>query len=68
MYDNFTYSLLKAFLLTSILSYRLNLDTNGPTAFYKVAAKSFLIVRADYNDKVLIAKLPLDLLNEAKDS
>jgi hypothetical protein len=59
---------LKAFLLISILSCCLNLDANGLAAFCKVAAKSFLIVRADNDDEVLVAKLPLDLLNEIEDS
>jgi hypothetical protein len=68
LHDNFTCSLLEVLLLIGILSCCLNLDANGLSAFCKVAAKSFLIVRADNDDKVLVAKLLLDLLNEIEDS
>jgi hypothetical protein len=59
---------LKTFLLISILSCSLNLDANALAAFCKVAAKSFLVVRSNDDDKVLVAKLSLDLLDEVKDS
>jgi hypothetical protein len=68
LHDNFTCSLLEVLLLISILSCGLNLDANGLAAFCKVAAKSFLIVRAGNNDKVLVAKLLLNLLDEIEDS
>jgi hypothetical protein len=68
LHDNFTCSLLEVLLLIGILSCCLNLDANGLSAFCKVAAKFFLIVRADNDDKVLVAKLLLDLLNEIEDS
>jgi hypothetical protein len=61
-------SFLEAFLLISILSCCLNLNANGFAAVCKVAAKSFFVVRSNNNNKVLIAKLSLDLLNEIKDS
>jgi hypothetical protein len=68
LHDNFTCSLLEALLLISILSCCLNLDANGLAPFCKVAAKFFLIVKADNDDKVLVAKLLLDLLYEIEDS
>jgi hypothetical protein len=61
-------SFLEAFLLISVLSCCLNLNANGLAAVYKVAAKSFLIVRSNNNDKVLVAKLSLDLLDKIEDS
>jgi hypothetical protein len=68
LYNSSAYSFLETFLLISVLSYYLNLNTNSLTAVYKVAAKSFLIIRSNNNNKVLIAKLLLDLLNKTKDS
>ena len=68
LHNSSTYSFLEAFLLISVLSYYLNLNTNSLTAACKVAAKSFLIIRSNNNNKVLIAKLLLDLLNKIKDS
>jgi hypothetical protein len=59
---------LKTFLLISILSCSLNLDANALAAFCKVAAKSFLVVGSDDDDKVLVAKLSLNLLDEVEDS
>jgi hypothetical protein len=61
-------SFLEAFLLISVLSCYLNLNTNSLAAVCKVAAKSFLVVRSNNNNKVLVAKLSLDLLNKIKDS
>jgi hypothetical protein len=63
-----TYSFLETFLLISVLSCYLNLNANSLTAVCKVAAKSFLVVRSNNNNKVLIAELPLDLLNKIEDS
>jgi hypothetical protein len=68
LYYYSTYSFLETFLLISILSYCLNLNANSLTAVCKVAAKFFLIIRLNNNNKVLIAKLLLDLLNKIKDS
>jgi hypothetical protein len=68
LYNSSAYSFLEAFLLISVLSCCLNLNANGLTAVCKVAAKSFLVIRSNNNNKVLIAKLALDLLNEIEDS
>jgi hypothetical protein len=63
-----TCSFLETFLLISVLSYCLNLNANSLTAVCKVAAKFFLVVRSNNNNKVLVAELPLDLLNKIVDS
>jgi hypothetical protein len=55
-------------LLISVLSSCLNLNANTLATCSKVATKSFLVVRSDDDDKVLVAKLSLDLLNEVEDS
>jgi hypothetical protein len=68
LHNSLTSCFLKTFLLISILSCSLNLNANTLTAFCKVAAKSFLVVRSNNNNKVLIAKLSLDLLDKIKDS
>jgi hypothetical protein len=68
LHDSLASCFLKTFLLISILSCSLNLDANALAAFCKVAAKSFLVVGSDDDDKVLIAKLLLNLLNKVEDS
>jgi hypothetical protein len=68
LYNSLTSYLLKTFLLISVLSYSLNLDANALAAIYKGVAKSFLIIRSINNNKVLVAKLSLDLLNKVEDS
>jgi hypothetical protein len=55
-------------LFISVLSYSLNLNANALAAICKVAAKSFLVIRSNNNNKVLVAKLSLDLLDKVKDS
>jgi hypothetical protein len=59
---------LKTLLLISVLSSCLNLNANTLAGCSKVATKSFLIVRSNNNDKVLVAKLLLDLLDKVKNS
>jgi hypothetical protein len=59
---------LKTLLLISVLSSYLNLNANTLASCSKVATKSFLIVRSNNNNKVLVAKLSLDLLNKVEDS
>jgi hypothetical protein len=58
LHNSSAYSFLETFLLISVLSYCLNLNTNSLTAVYKVAAKSFLIIRSNNNN----------LLDKIKDS
>jgi hypothetical protein len=55
-------------LLISVLSSCLNLNADTLASCSKVATKSFLVVRSDDDDKVLVAKLSLDLLDEVEDS
>jgi hypothetical protein len=59
---------LKTLLLISVLSSCLNLNADTLAGCSKVATKSFLVIRSDNNDKVLVAKLSLDLLNEVENS
>jgi hypothetical protein len=59
---------LKTLLLISVLSSCLNLNADTLAGCSKVATKSFLIVRSNNDDKVLVAKLSLDLLNKVKNS
>jgi hypothetical protein len=68
LYNSSACSFLEAFLLISVLSYCLSLNANGLTAVCKVAAKSFLVVRSYNNNKILVAKLSLDLLDKIEDS
>jgi hypothetical protein len=55
-------------LLISVLSSCLNLNANTLASCSKVATKSFLVVRSNDDDEVLIAKQSLDLLDKVKDS
>jgi hypothetical protein len=55
-------------LLISVFSSCLNLNADTLAGCSKVATKSFLVIRSNNNNKVLVAKLSLDLLDEIKDS
>jgi hypothetical protein len=59
---------LKTLLLISVLSSCFNLNADTLAGCSKVATKSFLVVRSNNNDKVLVAKLSLDLLDEVENS
>jgi hypothetical protein len=59
---------LKTLLLISVLSSCLNLNADTLAGCSKVATKSFLVVRSNNDDKVLIAKLSLDLLDKVENS
>jgi hypothetical protein len=68
LHDSLASCFLKALLLISVLSSCLNLNANTLASCSKVATKSFLVVRSDDDDEVLVAKLALDLLDEVEDS
>jgi hypothetical protein len=68
LHDSSACSFLESFLLISVLSCCLNLNANSSAAICKVATKSFLVVRSNDDDKVLVAKLSLDLLDKIEDS
>jgi hypothetical protein len=68
LHDSLASCFLKALLLISVLSSCLDINANTLASYSKVATKSFLVVRSDNDDEVLVAELSLDLLNKVEDS